>query len=78
MTTDAIERAQEVKRAEALLRETRAVLRRLDRLVSDAGDDAIRTDLTVLRDACEQTVVSLAQRERALQRHARDAVRRLR
>lgn len=52
MTTGAIGLAQEVKRSAALLRNRRALLRRLDRLVTAAGVDPT-ADVTALRGACE-------------------------
>jgi hypothetical protein len=70
--------AGELKRTGALLRDTRMVLRRLDRLVDDAGDEPVRRDLEALREACERAVARLAQREQALQRQAREAIRQLR
>ncbi len=78
--TDPITAAQEVKRTAALLRDARAVLRRLDALVAAAradGDPA-HADIVALRDGCERLVSRLGHREQTLQRRARDVVRRLR
>lgn len=76
--TDPARLAGELKRVSALLRDIRMVLRRIDRLVADAGDEPARRELEALREACERIVAKLAQREQTLQRQTRDAVRRLR
>jgi ribosomal 50S subunit-associated protein YjgA (DUF615 family) len=77
---DPIEAAREVKRTETLLRDARAVLRRVDVLAAQAvatGDPAL-ADIAALRDGCDRLVSQLARRAQAEQRRARDAVRRLR
>lgn len=78
--SDPIQAAQEVKQATGLLRDARAVLRRLDTLAATAlaiNDPSLR-DIAALRDACDRLVSRLAHREQSLQRRARDAVRRVR
>jgi soluble cytochrome b562 len=80
MAGDPIRAAQEVKRTAALLRDARAVLRKLDVLAAAAraADDPAHADISALRDGCERLVSQLGHREQTLQRRARDAVRRLR
>ena len=78
--SDPITAAQEVKHAAALLRDARAVRRKLDTLAATAlaiNDPSVR-DIAALRDACDRLVSRLAHREQSLQRRARDAVRRVR
>ena len=78
--SDPIQAAQEVKQATALLRDARAVLRKLDTLAATAmaiNDPSIR-DIAALRDACDRLVSRLTHREQSLQRRARDAVRHVR
>ena len=78
--SDPITAAQEVKQATALLRDARAVLRKLDTLTATAmaiNDPSLR-EIAALRDACGRVVSRLAHREQSLQRRARDAVRRVR
>ena len=73
---DPIRAAQEVKRTAALLRDARAVLRRLDALAAAAraADDPAHADISALRDGCERLVSQLGHREQTLQRRAREAV----
>ena len=75
---DPIRAAQEVKRTAALLRDARAVLRKLDVLAAAAreADDPAHADIAALRDGCERLVSQLGHREQTLQRRAREAVRR--
>lgn len=77
---DPVAAAQEVKRTAALLRDARAVLRRLDILATAAqvADDPAHADIAALRDGCERLVSQLGHRKQTLQRRAHDAVRRLR
>jgi hypothetical protein len=67
-----------VKRLAALLREARAVQRRLDKLAAAAaGEDATTlTQLAEARDAVERLVDHLARQERIQQRRAQEARRR--
>ena len=72
--------AADVKRTAALLRDARAILRRIDVLMATAAaveDPALR-DIAAVRDSTDRLVSQLAHREQAQQRRARDAVRRLR
>lgn len=77
---DPVGAGQAVKRTEALLRDARAVLRRLDVLAATAMavEDPALPDIAALRDACDRLVTQLGRRAQAEQRRARDAVRRLR
>jgi hypothetical protein len=77
---DPIRAAQQVKRTATLLRDARAVLRKLDVLAAAAraADDPAHADIAALRDGCERLVSQLGHCEQTLQRRARDAVRRLR
>ena len=77
---DPIKTAQEVKQATALLRDARALLRKLDTLAATAmaiNDPSLR-DIAALRDGCGRLVSRLVHREQSLQRRARDAVRHVR
>jgi hypothetical protein len=78
--SDPIQAAQEVKQATALLRDARAVRRKLDMLAATAMaiNDPSLHDIAALRDACDRLVSRLAHREQSLHRRARDAVRRVR
>jgi hypothetical protein len=66
------------KRLAALLREARAIQRRLDKLAAAAaGEDATTlTQLAEARDAVERLVDRLARQERTQQRRAQEARRR--
>jgi hypothetical protein len=77
---DPVGAAQAVKRTEALLRDARAVLRRLDVVMATAlaVEDPALPDIAALREACDRLVAQLGRRAQAEQRRARDAVRRLR
>ncbi len=77
---DPIEAAREVKRTATLLRDARAVLRKLDVLAAQAlaTEDPVLPEIAALRDGCDRLVHQLARREQVEQRRARDAVRRLR
>ena len=77
---DPLEAGQALRRTEALLRDARAVLRRLDVLMATAlaVEDPALPDIAALRDACDRLVTQLGRRAQAEQRRARDAVRRLR
>jgi hypothetical protein len=79
-TRDPIRAGQEVKRTQALVRDARAVLRKLDVLAAMAlaAEDPAVPDIAALRDGCERLLAQLAHREQVEQRRARDAVRRLR
>jgi hypothetical protein len=78
--TDPIRAGQELKRTQALLRDARAVLRRVDVLLATALaiEDPALPEIAALRDACDRLVAQLGWRAQAEQRRARDAVRRLR
>ena len=78
--SDPITAAQYVKQATALLRDARAVLRKLDTMAATSmaiNDPSVR-DIAALRDAGDRLVSRLAHREQSLQRRARDAVRHVR
>ena len=77
---DPIEAVREVKRTEVLLRDARAVLRKLDVLAAQAmaTEDPALADIAALRDGCDRLVSQLLRRQQAEQRRARDLVRRLR
>ena len=70
---DPIRAAQQVKRTATLLRDARAVLRKLDVLAAAAraADDPAHADIAALRDGCERLVSQLGHREQTLQRRAR-------
>lgn len=70
----------DVKRTAMLLRDARAVLRRVDVLMTTASavDDPTVADIAALRSNTEHLVVQLARRESSQQRRARDTVRRAR
>jgi hypothetical protein len=72
--------ALDVKRTAMLLRDARAVLRRVDVLMAAAAasDDPALADIAALRSDTEHLVAQLARREASQQRRARDAVRRAR
>ena len=72
--------ALDVKRTAMLLRDARAVLRKVDVLMADAAavDDPAVNDITALRTDAEHLVAQLARRESSQQRRARDAIRRTR
>lgn len=77
---DPITTGQAVRRTEALLRDARAVLRRVDVLLATALaiEDPAFPEIAALRDACDRLVAQLSWRAQTEQRRARDAVRRLR
>ena len=77
---DAATAALDVKRTAMLLRDARAVLRRIDVLMAAASavDDPAVPDIATLRSDTEHLVAQLARREGSQQRRARDAVRRAR
>lgn len=77
---DPVAAGQAVKRTEALLRDARAVLRRVDVLAATALaiEDPALPEIAALRDAADRLVTQLGWRVQAEQRRARDAVRRLR
>lgn len=62
----------------ALLRDARKRLRRVDRLIADAGMTPCGATSSPSATNCEALVARLAHRERALQRQANAAVRWLR
>jgi hypothetical protein len=66
------------KRTAALLRDARAVLRRLDTLlaVAQGDDDPSVPDITETRTAAERLVTQLARQEAGQRRRAAEAVRR--
>lgn len=70
----------DVKRTAMLLRDARAVLRRIDVLMAAAAavDDPAVNDIAALRTDAERLVAQLARREGGQQRRAREAVRRAR
>ncbi|MDQ6947600.1 MAG: hypothetical protein M3256_15355 [Actinomycetota bacterium] len=70
--------ATDSKRTAALLRDARAVLRRLDTLATTAlaVDDPAAALVADARHATERLVEQLARREQAEQRRARQAARR--
>lgn len=70
----------DVKRTAMLLRDARAVLRRVDVLMAtaSAADDPAVADIAALRSDTEHLVAQLARREGSQQRRAREAVRRTR
>jgi hypothetical protein len=72
--------ALDVKRTATLLRDARAVLRRIDTLSATAlaVDDPVLPAIAELRVSAERLVAQLAHREQAQQRQARQAVRRVR
>ena len=72
--------AADVKRTAMLLRDARAVLRRIDVLMAAAAatDDPVVADIAALRSDTEHLVAQLARREGSQQRRARDAARRAR
>jgi hypothetical protein len=67
----------DVKRTAMLLRDARAVLRRVDVLMAAAAavDDPAVNDIAVLRSDTEHLVAQLARRESTQQRRARAATR---
>ncbi|MGD1053669.1 MAG: hypothetical protein ABR950_07545 [Candidatus Dormibacteria bacterium] len=77
---DPMQAAQAVKRTAMLLRDARAVLRRVDVLAAQAlaTEDPALPEIAALRDAANRLVAQLVHREQAEQRRARDAVRRFR
>ena len=70
----------EMKRTEALLRDARSVLRRVDALAARAktSDDPSRALIAEVRTACEHLVSQLAHRQQIERRSARQVARRLR
>jgi hypothetical protein len=70
----------EMKRTEALLRDARSVLRRVDALAATAStsDDPSRALIAEVRTAAEHLVSQLAHRQHIEQRSAKQAARRLR
>jgi hypothetical protein len=72
--------ALDVKRTTTLLRDARAVLRRVDVLAATALaiDDPALPTIAELRSSAERLVAQLAHREQAQQRQGRQAVRRAR
>ena len=68
----------DVKRTAMLVRDARAVLRRVDVLMATAAatEDPAVADIAALRSDTERLVAQLARRESGQQRRARDAVRR--
>jgi hypothetical protein len=70
----------EMKRTEALLRDARSVLRRVDGLAARAktSDDPSRALIAEVRTACEHLVSQLAHRQQIERRSARQVARRLR
>ena len=77
---DPITTGQAVKRTAMLLRDTRAVLRRVDVLLATALaiEDPALPEISALRDACDRLVTQLGWRAQTEQRRARNAVRRVR
>jgi hypothetical protein len=78
--TDPLESAHSAKQADALLREARGVLRRLDKLVANTSDqDPPIPDLVVeSRDALERVVSHLTRQKHTLQQRARGDLHRSR
>lgn len=74
---DPLPAAQDAKRTEALLREARSVLRRLDKLAGAAAgsEPATRRLVLEVREAAERLVSDLARQER-IQQQAVEAGRR--
>jgi hypothetical protein len=70
----------EMKRTEALLRDARSVLRRVDALAAKAStsDDPSRTLIAEVRTAAEHLVSQLAHRQQTERRSAKQVARRLR
>ena len=77
---DPMTTGQELKRTQALLRDARAVLRRVDVLLATALaiEDPALPEIAALRDACDRLVTQLGWRAQTEQRRARNAVRRVR
>ncbi len=76
--SDSIESARIVKQTDALLRETRGVLRRLDKLAAEiSGQDPPIPDLVAgARDSIDSVVHQLRLQKHKLQQRAKDALRR--
>ena len=70
----------EMKRTEALLRDARSVLRRVDALAAKAStsDDPSRTLIAEVRTTAEHLVSQLAHRQQTERRSAKQVARRLR
>jgi len=70
----------EMKRTEALLRDARSVLRRVDALAAKAStsDDPSRALIVEVRTAAEHLVSQLAHRQQTERRSAKQVARRLR
>ena len=70
----------EMKRTEALLRDARSVLRRVDALAAKAStsDDPSRALIVQVRTAAEHLVSQLAHRQQTERRSAKQLARRLR
>ena len=70
----------EMKRTEALLRDARSVLRRVDALAAKAStsDDPSRALIAEVRTAAEHLVSQLAHRQQVERRSAKQVARRLR
>ena len=70
----------EMKRTEALLRDARSVLRRVDALAAKAStsDDPSRMLIAEVRTAAEHLVSQLAHRQQTERRSAKQVARRLR
>lgn len=68
----------DVKRTAMLLRDARAVLRRVDVLAASAAGDPALPVIAELRSSAERVVAQLAHREQSLQRQARQVARRQR
>ena len=70
----------EMKRTEALLRDARSVLRRVDALAAkaSASDGPSRALIAEVRTACEHLVSQLAHRQQIERRSAKQVARRLR
>jgi hypothetical protein len=75
---DLLAAGAEAKHTAALLREARAVLRRVDALAVQAVDDPAAALIAEARTSMERCIVQLAHREQAQQRRLREAVRRQR
>ncbi len=75
---DSIESARIVKQTDALLRQARGVLRRLDKLAAEiSGQDPPIPDLVAdARDSIDSVVHQLTLQKHTLQQRAKDALRR--
>jgi hypothetical protein len=74
---DAVTAGLEAKRTAALLRDARAVLRKIDVLAATAAtaEDPALGEVSVVRHACAQLVRHLERRMAGVQRRSRQSVR---